>query len=481
MQVSPLMAHTATASFSNFIAASYTQVYTGNYSTVVGDNTLNFGTGGGSASTFTWDGTSNIVIQFCFDNSATSADPAEDQMEATVSAFGAGNFATCLSNYSSGATAGCSLGASNITSVRVTARFSVAQAGNPVATTAVSSLSQYLGPNADVYFYDNSGRTMARIQNLTSFDYGCTQISIDRTGSTSSQFWNNNTSNYLSSKSFRVIPTNNTTSGHYVIYLYYTQAEINGWQTATGQSIASARVVKVSNGNYIPDVTPSTPHLADVSTVAASNGAFGTDYIISGDFSSTGFSGFGVGLPGSATTLPVRWLSFEGAKDKETALLTWKTADEYNNDHFEIETSKNGADFYRIGIVKGNNNSSTEQYYQFTDSFPATGINHYRLVQVDIDGRKSYSKTISLSFDQLVNMVQLYPNPGKENLFINFTQPLNTAVLQILSLDGKLIKQMQRGYMYRNELLHIGDLPGGTYLLKINTGTNTYKVKFVKQ
>jgi hypothetical protein len=51
-----------------------------------------------------------------------------------------------------------------------------------------------------------------------------------------------------------------------------------------------------------------------------------------------------VGLPGSATTLPVTWLSFEGIKDNETALLTWKTADEYNNDHFEIETSKNGAD-----------------------------------------------------------------------------------------------------------------------------------------
>ena len=47
-----------------FASASLTQVYTGNYSTVMGDNLFNFST------PFEWDGNSNIVVNLCFDNGA---------------------------------------------------------------------------------------------------------------------------------------------------------------------------------------------------------------------------------------------------------------------------------------------------------------------------------------------------------------------------------------------------------------------------
>lgn len=115
---------------------------------------------------------------------------------------------------------------------------------NTVATVLNTSKTANLGPLEEVYFYDVAGRIMAKIKNLTAFDYGCTQIQIDRAGSTSAQFWNNNTSNYLASKSFKVIPTNNTATGHYQITLYYTNAEVTGWQTATGLSWGAAQMQK---------------------------------------------------------------------------------------------------------------------------------------------------------------------------------------------------------------------------------------------
>jgi hypothetical protein len=80
-----------------------------------------------------------------------------------------------------------------------------------------------------------------------------------------------------------------------------------------------------------------------------------------------------------------------------------------------------------------------------------------------------------------VNTVRIYPNPARDKVFISFAQPINTATLQILGIDGKLIRQMQRGYMFRNEQLPVGDLHSGTYLLRINTGAKIYQVKFVKQ
>lgn len=34
-----------------------------------------------------------------------------------------------------------------------------------------------------MYFYDNTGSILARLKNQTAFDYGCTQVIIDRAGS----------------------------------------------------------------------------------------------------------------------------------------------------------------------------------------------------------------------------------------------------------------------------------------------------------
>jgi Zn-dependent metalloprotease len=56
---------------------------------------------------------------------------------------------------------------------------------NPNIQTTISQTpdSQYLGPNATVYFKDpTSGDLIAKIKNLTAHDYGCTSVSVDRAG-----------------------------------------------------------------------------------------------------------------------------------------------------------------------------------------------------------------------------------------------------------------------------------------------------------
>jgi hypothetical protein len=428
---------------------------------------------------FVWNGTSNLVVEICFNNAAAAAGDNVDRMQAFLDGGSAaqGNMLfqaniNCSQAFS--AMSGVANGIKPIT------RITYSNPGNPVATTTVTSLSQYLGPNADVYFYSNTGQIMARVTNLTSFDYGCTQVSIDRTGTSSAQFWNSTTANYLASKSFRIISNNNTTTGHYQVHLYYSQAEINGWQSATGQTLAGAQVIKVSNGFYVPDVTASTPHMADVMVTGASNTAYGTDFSIMGDFNNTGFSGFGVGIPGTGTTLPVTLLSFNGHREGKAVKLEWKTASELNGDRFEIETSKDINQFYTIGTVRSRGNTVTEQQYSFTDNIPVKGVNYYRLKQVDIDGRVVYSNTVSIIFDEKGTPVIAYPNPTREKLTIELAQPVQSMTLQILTLEGKLVRQLETGAVQRYETIDTRDLSNGVYVLQIKAGTDIYNLKFVK-
>ncbi len=55
--------------------------------------------------------------------------------------------------------------------------------------------------------------------------------------------------------------------------------------------------------------------------------------------------------------LPVKLISFIVKETEDYFVLNWKTASEWNNDHFEIERSNDGINFHKIGSVLGNRNA----------------------------------------------------------------------------------------------------------------------------
>ena len=68
------MAHTTATDMSTFLSPTFTQVYfIPSLMPINGENVLAFGTGGGSSSSFIWDGVSNIVIEFCHGNASSSS------------------------------------------------------------------------------------------------------------------------------------------------------------------------------------------------------------------------------------------------------------------------------------------------------------------------------------------------------------------------------------------------------------------------
>ncbi|TMI65701.1 MAG: secretion protein [Bacteroidetes bacterium] len=271
------------------------------YSTIAGINNFVLTT------PFAWDSTKNLLIEICYNNGNGGGGNSEaDSVATTITSV----LNMHYDRTATSSAAGCTLPTANfISSFRPNVRLKQQPvAETPVETVLNSTKTIYLGPFADVYFYSSAdNELMTRIQNLTSFDYGCTQVTVDRAGNTSAQFWNNDASNYLLSKSIKVVPTNNTTAGNYQITLYYTGAEVSGWQVPTGRLFANNQIIKVSNGFNIPDVTPSNVHLDDVTIAGATAGTTGTTRSIKSEFKNTGFSGFGAGYPCSPLSGEVFW------------------------------------------------------------------------------------------------------------------------------------------------------------------------------
>lgn len=99
------------------------------------------------------------------------------------------------------------------------------------------------------------------------------------------------------------------------------------------------------------------------------------------------------------TPLPVELTQFTTESHKDGVALNWTTSSEINNSHFEIELSYDGVSWYTIGIVQGAGNSMEINNYQFIDNQIGSGIQYYRLKQVDFDGTEAYSNVNYFSFD----------------------------------------------------------------------------------
>lgn len=120
--------------------------------------------------------------------------------------------------------------------------------------------------------------------------------------------------------------------------------------------------------------------------------------------------------------LPVELLQFNAVRTGEhTALLSWITAQEINNDHFDIERMDEHGTWVKSGMLKGHRYSMQAKSYTFTDEHAGTGACCYRLKQCDADGSYQYSTVTCISHQRQVASSQLaiVPNPSAHMITVS--------------------------------------------------------------
>jgi hypothetical protein len=164
------------------------------------------------------------------------------------------------------------------------------------------------------------------------------------------------------------------------------------------------------------------------------------------------------------TTLPLNLLQFSAAAEGKAVVLNWRTAAERGTKDFLVQHSTDGRQWQNIGTVLANGASNAEQSYSFTHSTPGNGVNVYRLLQRDVDGRSSYSPIVTINVTALHEQFSVYPNPA-----VNGTVQIKlqeSTVIYIYNSTGALVGQKQ--------------LPVGVTSLNLNgfaKGFYTIKVK----
>jgi hypothetical protein len=340
------------------------------------------------------------------------------------------------------------------------------------AVNTANSDIQYVGANQTVHFFDDSGKIMATLKNNNATILGCLQVDVDRQGTSSNQFWNNTSADYLASKTFRITPLD-AVSGiiNYDLTIYYTQAEVNGYLASTSRVLGDIQMVKVES-NQISVVTPATWASYIVDIYPTTNAAYKTtDHT----FTSTGlgsFSGVGIGSPG--TGLPIELLNLTGSFNGKAVLLAWKTASERDNKGFEVERSLDGRGFSKIGFVKGQGSSSGRHDYTFTDPEILQRTQYYRLKQVDNDGGFDYSKVVAVETSKRRAFASAQPNPfGSGGIRVTLGDSFSGSFRAVLmDIRGRQVWQANLNAKAGEqvEMAVPAELAKGTYLLRLVTG-----------
>ena len=145
--------------------------------------------------------------------------------------------------------------------------------------------------------------------------------------------------------------------------------------------------------------------------------------------------------------------------------LQWKTAQEINVSHFNIERSLDGKYWTKVGHIKATGREGSIQTYIYTDMSAPSNVAYYRLQVVDDDARSDYSPVRLITSNAEVE-VRIYPTLTSSNstVFIEGISPEN-AMVELFGTSGKVYNKIK---MYSNTIALPG-IPPGIYQVRITS------------
>ncbi len=243
------------------------------------------------------------------------------------------------------------------------------------------------------------------------------------------------------------------------VRLYYSNADFADLQSYIPSLTSASQLVvtKYSGANEDGVYDPSGGTAILIPSSQISTGSlYGNNYL---EFNVTGFSEFWIHT--GNYVLPLTFISFSAYKcNANTVCLNWRTANEQDVSHFEIERSFDGRVFTVIATIPANNQAANN--YSLTDDtrlFSANQKIYYRVKKIDRDNKYSYTNTqlVKLSGNGIID---LYPNPATD--IVNIIGWNSVKQMWLYDMSGRKLNEWQ----IAQPSISIKNLSGGSYILK---------------
>lgn len=188
----------------------------------------------------------------------------------------------------------------------------------------------------------------------------------------------------------------------------------------------------------------------------------------------------------NSATLDVTWENVSVAAHQEDAMIHWSTSAEVNNDYFEVERSGDGMSWEVAGRVDPEFVYENGNAYQYLDE-GAKSLGQklfYRVKQVNMDGKSSYSplRQVAFSIDRSGN-TRFGPVPVTDHSMVEVTLvKMQSVDISIRDLQGREVQSWREEGAPGINRWSVGDkilqLPKGTYMIQLTGADFQESVKF---
>jgi len=147
------------------------------------------------------------------------------------------------------------------------------------------------------------------------------------------------------------------------------------------------------------------------STEVCTNGITAYNFQVNADPASAHINRFSlVYYTNTTSTIPVDITGIDASRKDNRVIVNWNVANEISIDHYAVEKSMNGVDFYEIEKINPLNNGLAKEY-QATDPAPQNGKLFYRIKALSQSGKIQYSEIAAVNSGLRHGSVEVYPNP----------------------------------------------------------------------
>lgn len=186
-------------------------------------------------------------------------------------------------------------------------------------------------------------------------------------------------------------------------------------------------------------------------------------------------------------TLPVTLVKFAAERQAGNAvLITWQGQNEVGFKEYVLERSSDGTNYTAVTTVPGKGGQVAQ--YAYTDN---TGLQtgarlYYRLRQVDINERITYSRILSVSMEPLTGIsILITPNPSTGNVALKVSSDKKRmALINIIDNQGSVLVVQRAGIAKGDNIIMLpaaSRLDSGIYTIVLNTGEEKVAVKLIIQ
>ncbi len=171
------------------------------------------------------------------------------------------------------------------------------------------------------------------------------------------------------------------------------------------------------------------------------------------------------------TQLGVEFLDLRATADGDATVVEWSTTSERQSSHFIIERATDAVHFEGIGSLDAHGGPGITTDYRFLDPWPMTGVNYYRLKEVDQAGGNTNSEVVDVFFGTATDEIHVVPNPAQNSTTLYFTAGgSGQGRVELLDARGRVAMDMMVPLFQGQDrvTLSLLDLEPGPYILRLS-------------